>query len=153
MRRALHLLTLSILLTVALIVGSPSAASGATPPPRCPKWEPLLRKYGLPVREFSRIMWRESRCVPQAVGWNYRPGKGPDDCRHAPFDQYRHCRAVRTFDSGLLQVNSSWVTVTRTLCGKTPQQGALFDPRCNLTVARYLYDNGGLGHWRATSGA
>jgi hypothetical protein len=23
----------------------------------------------------------------------------------------------------------------------------LFDPRCNLAVAKYLYENGGLRHW------
>jgi hypothetical protein len=48
-------------------------------------------------------------------------------------------------DLGLLQINSSWRTVTKNICG-TDING-LFDIDCNLSVAKYLYDNGGAGHW------
>ena len=92
---------------------------------RCPKWEAKFREYGLPVQAFSYIAYRESRCNPQA--WN------------------RTLNANGSQDLGLVQVNSSWKTVTRNICG-TNNKG-LFDVDCNLSVARYLYDNGGLGHW------
>ena len=29
-------------------------------PHSCPKWEPAIKKIGLPVKEFSFIAWRES---------------------------------------------------------------------------------------------
>ena len=93
---------------------------------RCPKWETKFREYGLPVVAFSYIAWRESRCNPQA--WN------------------RTLNANGSQDLGLVQVNSSWKTVTKNICG-TDIKG-LFNVDCNLSVARYLYDNGGLGHWR-----
>jgi hypothetical protein len=45
-------------------------------------------------------------------------------------------------------VNSSWKTVTSNVC-KSPYGDltVLFNVDCNLKVAKYLYDNGGLGHW------
>jgi hypothetical protein len=51
-------------------------------------------------------------------------------------------------------IQGSWVTVTSKIC-KVPRAKvvkALTNPVCNVRVARYLYDNGGLGHWKATSG-
>lgn len=92
---------------------------------RCPKWEAKFREYGLPVKAFSYIAYRESRCNSQA--WN------------------RYKNANGTQDLGLVQINSSWKSVTRNICG-TGIKG-LFDVDCNLSVARYLYNNGGLGHW------
>lgn len=92
---------------------------------RCPKWEAKFREYGLPVQAFSYIAYRESRCNPQA--WN------------------RTLNANGSQDLGLVQINSSWKTVTHDICG-TGIKG-LFDVDCNLSVAKYLYDNGGLGHW------
>lgn len=92
---------------------------------RCPKWEAKFREYGLPVQAFSYIAYRESRCNPKA--WN------------------RTLNANGSQDLGLVQVNSSWKTVTHDICG-TGIKG-LFDVDCNLSVAKYLYDNGGLGHW------
>jgi hypothetical protein len=92
---------------------------------RCPQWEPKFAEYGLPVKAFSYISWRESRCSVSA--WNRTLNKN------------------KTHDLGLLQVNSSWRTVTRNICG-TDITG-LFNVDCNLSVAKYLYDNGGLGHW------
>ena len=154
----------SLLLAVVLVLLTPvSIASASTPPsvspastsvPRtCPELRPLLKEFGLPPI-FLKIAYRESRCQRKAVGWNYRRGSSHKDCKPVPFTDYlRSCRPhIRSFDSGLWQVNSSWVSVTKALCGKTPREGALFDARCNARVARYLYDNGGLNHWKATSG-
>lgn len=95
---------------------------------RCPQWEAEFAAFGLPVETFSFVAWRESRCNPRS--WNRTLNKN------------------KTQDRGLLQINSSWVTVTAKECAS--QKGdlsVLFDVRCNLAVARYLYRNGGLRHW------
>ena len=96
------------------------------PTKRCPQWEDKFREYGLPVVAFSYISYRESRCNVNA--WNRTLNKNGSQ------------------DLGLVQINSSWKTVTRNICG-TEIKG-LFNVDCNLSVAKYLYDNGGLGHWR-----
>ena len=133
------------IVSIGLLIPSPIAAKSEG---RCPKWESLMKKYGLPVKTFSYIAWRESRCIPQAVGWNYKQGKSYRNCRHSDFRHYKKCSAVKSFDSGLWQINSSWYTLTKQICGKTPQQGALFEPDCNARVAKYLYEEGGgLVHW------
>ena len=95
---------------------------------RCPQWEDEFAEFGLPVETFSYVAWRESRCSP--LSWNRTLNKN------------------KTQDRGLLQINSSWVTVTAKECAS--QRGdlsVLFNVRCNLAVARYLYRNGGLRHW------
>ena len=92
---------------------------------RCPEWEDELRQRGFPVELFSYIMWRESRCMPNAHNTTLNRDKSQD--------------------LGLLQINSTWKTVTRNICG-TGIKG-LFNPDCNLKVAKYLYENGGAGHW------
>ena len=95
---------------------------------RCPQWEAEFAAFGLPVEAFSYIAYRESRCNPLA-----------------------HNKTLNrngSQDRGLLQVNSTWVSVTAKECAS--QRGdlsVLFDVRCNLAVARYLYRNGGLRHW------
>lgn len=121
---------------------------------RCPKWEKALRKYDLPVREFSYIMWRESRCEPKAIGWNYKSGTGHWSCKRAPANIYKKCHAVKSYDSGLLQINSSWKTVTAQVCrSKWGDLTVLLTVDCNLRVASYLYrEGGGIGNWAATSG-
>jgi hypothetical protein len=120
----------------------------------CPQWEAKLKQYGLPVKEFSRIMYRESRCQPSAIGWNYHKGTSYKDCKLSPADTYRRCKAVKSYDSGLLQINSSWVTVVQEVCrSKRGNMKVLLDYRCNLQVAKYLLNNGGMGHWSGTSGA
>jgi hypothetical protein len=120
----------------------------------CPKWEPLLRKYGLPVKEMSFILWRESKCEPKAIGWNYHKGKSHRDCQLAPAGIYKNCKAVRSYDIGLSQVNSTWNRVVAKVCKRPRNQliRSLQDPTCNVKVAGYLYRNGGLAHWRGTSG-
>ena len=114
------------ILTASFMVVSPAQAETRN----CPKWEPLIAEYGLPVKWASGIMWRESRCSERVVS---KPnGNG-------------------TVDIGLMQINSSWQTVTRAVCKTKNHREALRKARCNLAVARYLYSQGGKHHWRATS--
>jgi hypothetical protein len=131
-----------------------STANGEAIKGRCPQYESLLRKYKLPVAKFSAIMWRESRCQPKAIGWNYRSGMSHRDCKLSPAATYRRCKAVKSFDSGLLQINSSWRSVTAQVCkSKYNDLSVLLIPDCNLKVAKHLYEyGGGIGNWRATSG-
>jgi hypothetical protein len=138
-----------VLLATSAKAETPSAATIG----RCPKYETLLKKYQLPVAEFSRIMYRESRCTPKAIGWNYHKGKTHNDCKLSPAATYRRCKAVKSFDSGLLQINSSWRSVTAQVCkSKYGDLSVLLVPDCNLKVARHLYKHGGgIGNWRATS--
>ena len=120
---------------------------------RCPQWEKKLKELGLPVEKFSYIMWRESRCQVGAIGWNYKNGLSFRNCKKAPAEVYKHCYAVSSYDSGLLQINSSWKTLTAQVCGsKYGDLAPLLTADCNLRVAKALYEDGGLAHWRATSG-
>ena len=111
------------------------------PEKRCPMFEPLFRMYGLkPVDTFSYIAWRESRCriKSQNITWD----------RHGNVTYALNKNG--SFDTGLLQINSTWKTVTRNLCGPDAadkKMSGLLDLACNLRVAKYLFDNGGLGHW------
>lgn len=96
---------------------------------RCPKWEAKFAQHGLPVQTFSFIAWRESRCRLRA--WNTT------------------LNADGSSDLGLVQINSSWKKVTSQICNAPyGDLTVLFKVDCNLSVAKYLYDNGGLGHWR-----
>lgn len=141
-----HIL-ISALALVSMLAISPTTADAATHK-RCPRYERMLKRADLPVRTFSYLMWRESRCQPRAIGWNYKRGKTHRDCKLAPAHVYRRCKAVKSYDSGLLQINSTWVSVTAAVCGsKWGDMTVLLDSRCNIAVARYLYNNGGLGHW------
>lgn len=97
----------------------------------CPQWEKQLKAHGLvPVKRFSYVMWRESRCQEKVISKKNSNG---------------------TRDYGLLQINSSWRTVTKKICGGT-DMNVLLDAKCNLKVAQYLFNNGGIGHWSASSG-
>lgn len=103
---------------------------------RCPRFEVIFRDYGLePVDTFSYIAYRESRCRIKAV--------------NAKWDENGKIiwtlNSNGSYDLGLLQINSSWKTVTRNICGGDITTLYLLD--CNLKVAKYLLDNGGLGHW------
>jgi hypothetical protein len=103
---------------------------------RCPQYESLMAAHGLrPVQVFSYIAWRESRCRPDAT--NVRR----DKLGNIIWTLNKN----GSYDSGLLQVNSSWKTVTRKTCGGDIDLLLTLD--CNLRVAKYLLDNGGLGHW------
>lgn len=106
---------------------------------RCPKFEPLFEQYGLvPVETFSYIAWRESRCRIKAI--------------NAIWDEdgnlIYHLNKNKSWDTGLLQINSSWRTVVSEICGaKLGDLTVLHNLDCNLRVAKYLLDNGGLAHW------
>ena len=118
-------MTLAPILIVGLLALAPAAAKSGS----CPQWEPMLRKFGLPVQDFSYIMWRESRCTAVAV--HHNPGARDD--------------------IGLLQINASWSTLTKQQCrtSKRPEQ-ALLSPSCNLAVAEQLYKISGFTPWKAT---
>jgi hypothetical protein len=55
---------------------------------------------------------------------------------------------------GLLQINSSWKTLTAQICNsKYGKMLVLQKPECNLKVAAYLYHKGGgISNWHGTSG-
>ena len=102
----------------------------------CPQFEETFKQYGLlPVDTFSYIAWRESGCNPKAI--------------NAKWDKKGNITWTLnkngTYDSGLLQINSSWKTVTKKVCKR--DISGLLELDCNLKVAKYLLDNGGLGHW------
>ena len=111
---------------------------------RCPMWEETFREAGLePVEVFSYVAWRESGCNPQA--------------QNATWDKNGnmtyHLNKDKSYDTGLLQINSSWYSVTKLVCGKDSVDGrmaGLKDPACNIAVAKYIMDNskGKLGNWR-----
>lgn len=103
---------------------------------RCPRFEPLFKEYGLfPVETFSYIAYRESRCRIKAINATW----------DAEGNLTYHLNKDKSWDSGLLQINSSWKTVTRNICGTNLEGLLILD--CNLRVAKYLLDNGGLSHW------
>jgi hypothetical protein len=102
----------------------------------CPQYHAILKRYGLPPKVFGPIAWRESRCNFKSISAVRKSTGRPD--------------------VGLLQIQGSWRTVTRTICKLKPNQNhiiALTRPDCHLKVAAYLWADGkGAGHWRATSG-
>ena len=100
----------------------------------CPQFEDKFREYGLPIKAFSFIAYRESRCNPKAINAIWENGK-----------IVWTLNKNGSYDSGLLQINSSWKTLTKDICG-TSLEG-LLGLDCNLSVAKYLYENGGLRHW------
>ena len=140
-------------MVATLTITAGPAHSATQPVKACPKYHDAMRKAGLPPALFSPIMYRESRCDPKAIGWNYQPGMSYKDCKRAPAPVYKRCRAVRTYDSGLLQINSSWVSVTAKVCKtRYGDMTVLLQPACNLAVAAHLYKTSGIGNWRATRG-
>lgn len=116
---------------------------------RCAKYDGLIKKMDLHVEIFSYIMWRESRCQPKAIGWNYKPGMSYKNCKTSHHTTYKKCKAVKSYDLGLLQINSTWVTVTHRICKKPwGDMTVLLQIECNLKVAKYLFFNAnGFGNW------
>jgi hypothetical protein len=104
---------------------------------RCRKFEKTFKEYGLPVEIFSYIAWRESRCNPKAINAKFKNGK-----------IVWTLNKNGTYDSGLVQINSSWRTLTKQTCGSSNLQ-VLFDVHCNLKVAKFLLEQttGGLNNW------
>jgi len=111
---------------------------------RCPQWVPLFKEVGLePVEVFSYIAWRESGCNPQAQNAKW----------DANGNMTFHLNKDKSYDTGLLQINSSWFSVTKIVCGDDSVNGrmaGLKDPACNVRVAKYIMDNskGKLANWR-----
>lgn len=155
-----HPVTRSILLIVVLTIGSLSIATPtqAHPhPPKplpCPQWHDALRRHDLPVKVFAPIMMRESKCLRDAIGWNYHKGKSHLDCKLSHARTYRRCKAVKSYDIGLLQINSSHKTLTARVCRYDYGKMLILQKsECNLKVAAVLYNNGkGLSNWQVTSG-
>jgi len=115
----------------------PTSAQAETPR-RCPRLEPAFRKYGLPPGAFSYIAWRESRCRIRAINARW------DENGNIIWTLNKN----GSYDSGLLQINSTWKTVTSNVCeSEYGDMTVLLKLDCNLKVAKYLYDNGGLNHW------
>ena len=102
----------------------------------CPQWEPLIRKYGLPVKDFSYIAYRESGCRIRAI--------------NARFD--KHGNVIWTLnkngsiDRGLFQINSVHKDTVRSIC--KGDLDTLLHLDCNMKVAKYLYDRYGLTPWK-----
>lgn len=107
---------------------------------RCPQYEQAFEDHGLvPVEVFSYVAWRESRCNPESVNAIWKNGK-----------IVWTLNSDGSYDSGLLQINSSWKTATSEVCGS--QYGDLKVLRnldCNLKVAKFILDNSsnGLANW------
>ena len=110
---------------------------------RCPQWEPKIAEAGLPVQTFSYIAWRESGCRLDAVNARWRNGQ-----------IVWTLNKNGSYDSGLFQVNSSWLTATRQVCGvntgnKRKDLEALYDVDCSIAMAVWIMENtkGKLGNW------
>lgn len=110
---------------------------------RCPNLEPVLEAYGLfPVETWSYIAWRESGCRRKAQNATW----------DANGNMTYALNKDGSYDTGILQINSSWKSVTAKVCGENAvdnhMQG-LKSVDCNLRVARYIMDNsqGGLANW------
>jgi len=142
-RQAAQALTLPKLPPVDHKKGGKRRSVPRDPEMRCPQFEPIFKAYGLtPVKTWSYIAWRESRCRPGA--------------QNATWDKNGNVTYMLnkngTYDTGLLQINSSWRTVTINVCGKDAVENrmqGLKDLDCNLRVARYIMENssGGLSNW------
>lgn len=146
-------IAITTIATLLTITATPTSAQQSTPRPpnwvvkavkegkRCRKYEPLFRAYKLPVIQMTYLAWRESRCRPGAVNAIWKNGK-----------IVWTLNSDGSFDSGLLQINSSWKTVTSQVC-RAPfgKLDVLLDPVCNVKVAAYLYERGGLRHWGMSS--
>jgi hypothetical protein len=106
-----------------------SAESG-----RCPKWEPAIKAAGLPVKEFSYIAWRESRCRVKAINAIWKNGK-----------IVWTLNKNGTYDSGLMQINSGHRELVKKVCGG--DLSLLLTVPCNLAVAKQLYDAHSMQPW------
>lgn len=107
----------------------------------CPKYHNLFKKYTLPVQVFSYIAWRESRCNPGAVNAKWKDGK-----------IVWTLNSNGTYDSGLLQINSSWFGTLKRELGHSSDD--LFSAATNAEFASWIlhFTSGRLRNWsiRAT---
>ena len=123
-------LILAIAISFFAIPTQASAATGS-----CPQWEPAIKAAGLPVKEFSYIAWRESRCRIKAINAIWKNGK-----------IVWTLNKNGSYDSGLMQINSGHRELVKRVCGGDLPLLLTLD--CNLAVAKYLYDAHGLSPWR-----
>lgn len=113
------------------------------PEKRCPKWEDELVRYGLePVETWSYIMWRESRCRVKAQNATW----------DANGNMTYALNKNGSYDTGLLQINSSWRSRVAEVCGEWAVENRMQGLKtvdCNLKMARFIMNNtkGGLGNW------
>lgn len=128
-------LILAIAITFFVLSPLPASAESKS----CPKWEPAIKAAGLPVKEFSYIAWRESRCRIKAINatWNE---KG---------EMTYHLNKNKTWDSGLLQINSGHRELVKKVCRGDLE--LLLTLPCNLSVAKYLHKRYGLSPWAGVS--
>jgi len=91
----------------------------------CPEFEDTFKKFALPVKVFSYIAWRESRCNPGAVNAKWENGQ-----------LVWTLNSNGSYDSGLLQINSSWFKVLRENLGYSPED--LFKPAVNALFASWI---------------
>ena len=126
-------LVLAIAISIFALV-TPANAGGS-----CPQWEAVIRKAGLPVKEFSYIAYRESGCRIKAINARYD----------------KHGNVIWTLnkngsiDRGLFQINSVHKQTVRTVCKDDLNE--LLTLGCNLKVAKYLYDRYGMTPWKGHS--
>jgi hypothetical protein len=146
MRSLVRLFAVALVGTITF--GSMVHAAEAPANPTNPSVSPLSEAY----RASDKVLVLPVEVVPEGVP--------ADQSKRCPqWEAYRESRCNPlahnktlnrngTQDRGLVQINSGWVTVTAKECAS--QRGdlsVLFNVRCNLAVARYLYRNGGLRHW------
>jgi hypothetical protein len=96
---------------------------------RCGEWHDLAISVGWTEEEWptlSRIIYRESRCIPEACSKS---------------DSGLKCR-----DAGLVQVNQIHREWLSSMGYNFPDD--LFDPAINLTFARRLFETSGWKPWR-----
>ncbi len=114
------------------------------PSKRCPKLEPVFEAYGLyPIQTWSYIAWRESGCRPKAQNAKW----------DAAGNMTYALNKDGSYDTGLLQINSSWYSAVKKVCGDNAVENrmqGLKTVHCNLMMARYIMNNsqGGLSNWR-----
>ena len=111
---------------------------------RCPQWEPKIAAAGLPVQTFSYLAWREARCNRKSVNARW------DSSGRIVWTLNKN----GSYDSGLFQHNSSWLSATRQVCGvntgnKRKDLEALYDVDCSIAMAVWLMENtkGKLANW------
>ena len=110
---------------------------------RCPELEPVFAAYGLyPIQTWSYIAWRESGCNRKAQNAKW------DANGNMTYALNRN----GSYDTGLVQINSSWKSVTAKVCGEQAVNNRMQGLKkidCNLRVARYIMENssGGLSNW------
>lgn len=130
-----------IILFISIIVFAipPNAVNASNN--NCHHWESKIKKAGLPVKEFSFIAWRESRCRIKAINAKYdKNGK-----------VIWTLNKNGSIDRGLFQINSIHKDLVKKVC--KGDLDLLLTIDCNLSVAKSLYDSYGLKPWAGASKA